>query len=195
MKSSFINWNKHISSKRELQKIIYLIMYTKTFLETCQRSQVERFTKIFNGFYRLIIVSQIAPLRFECTRYWHGTSIILASIRKWWKYSLKYPNGRRSRPKVFCEKVALEKFAKFTGKHLSQSLFFNKIAGRPATFLKKRLWSRCFPVNFGKFLRAPFFTEHIQWLLLKETAFKNVSGQLIVSFAFNHTEKDPFIYY
>ena len=27
---------------------------------------------------------------------------------------------------------------------------------RPATFLKKRLWHRCFPVNFAKFLRTPF---------------------------------------
>ena len=27
---------------------------------------------------------------------------------------------------------------------------------RPATLLKKRLWHKCFPVNFGKFLRIPF---------------------------------------
>ena len=27
---------------------------------------------------------------------------------------------------------------------------------RPATLLKKRLWQRCFPVNFAKFLTAPF---------------------------------------
>ena len=25
----------------------------------------------------------------------------------------------------------------------------------------------CFPVNFGKFLRAPFFIEHLWWLHLK----------------------------
>ena len=29
--------------------------------------------------------------------------------------------------------------------------------GRPATLLKKRLWHRCFPVNFAKFLRAPSY--------------------------------------
>ena len=35
--------------------------------------------------------------------------------------------------------------------------FFNKVAGlRPATLLKKRLWHRCFAVNFAKFLRTPF---------------------------------------
>ena len=27
---------------------------------------------------------------------------------------------------------------------------------RPAALLKKRLWQRCFPVNFAKFLRTPF---------------------------------------
>ena len=34
---------------------------------------------------------------------------------------------------------------------------FLKVAGlRPATLLKKRLWHKCFPVNFVKFLRIPF---------------------------------------
>ena len=36
-----------------------------------------------------------------------------------------------------------------------------------ATILKKRLWHRCFPVNFTKFLRTPFLTEHLGWLLLE----------------------------
>ena len=38
----------------------------------------------------------------------------------------------------------------------------------PATLLKKRLWRRCFPVNFAKFLRTPFLTEHLRSLLLKK---------------------------
>ena len=72
-----------------------------------------------------------------------------------------------SRPEVFCKKGVIENFAKFTGKHLCQSLFFNKVAGfRPATLLKERLRHRCFPVNFVKFLRTPFFIEHLCWLLL-----------------------------
>ena len=33
---------------------------------------------------------------------------------------------RRSRPEVCCKKVVLRNFAKLTGKHLCQSLFFNK---------------------------------------------------------------------
>ena len=55
----------------------------------------------------------------------------------------------------------LRNFTKFIafdiGKHLCQILFFNKVAGlEPATLFKKRLWHRCFPVNFVKFLRTPF---------------------------------------
>ena len=37
--------------------------------------------------------------------------------------------SRSSRPKVFCKKGVLRNFTKFTGKHLCQSLFFNKVAG------------------------------------------------------------------
>ena len=36
----------------------------------------------------------------------------------------------------------------------------------PAILLKKRLWHRCFPMNFAKFLRTPFITEHLWWLLV-----------------------------
>ena len=55
---------------------------------------------------------------------------------------------KSSRPEVFCKKVVLRNFAKFTGKNLCL---------RPATLLKKRLWQRCFPVKFAKFLRTHFF--------------------------------------
>ena len=49
-------------------------------------------------------------------------------------------NCRSSHPAVFCKKGALKNFVKFTGKHLCQSLSFNKVAGlRPATLFKKRL--------------------------------------------------------
>ena len=56
-------------------------------------------------------------------------------------------------------KGVLRNFSKFTGKHLCQSLFFNKGAGWPATLLKKRLWHRYFPVNL-KIFKSTFFIEH-----------------------------------
>ena len=41
---------------------------------------------------------------------------------------------------VLCKKSVLKIFVKFTGKHMCQSLLFNKVAVlRPATLLKKGL--------------------------------------------------------
>ena len=51
-------------------------------------------------------------------------------------------------------KIALGKllFAKSTGKHLCHSLFFNKTESlKPGTLLRKRLWLKCFHLNFAKF--------------------------------------------
>ena len=42
---------------------------------------------------------------------------------------------KQSHPKVFCKKGVLENFAKFTGKHLCQSLFFNKVSGLAQSML------------------------------------------------------------
>ena len=67
------------------------------------------------------------------------------------------------------EKGVLRNLAKFTGKDLRKSQFFNKVAGlRPETLLKKGLWHRCFPVNFLKFPRTPFL--------------QNTSGRLLLPF-------------
>ena len=76
-----------------------------------------------------------------------------------------------SRPDVFCKEGVFRNFAKFTGKHPCKSLFLNKVSAlKPATSLKKRLWHKCFPVNFAKFLRTPFLTEHLRRLLLEQVA-------------------------
>ena len=87
---------------------------------------------------------------------------------------------RSSRPEVFCEKGVLENFTKFIWKHLCQGLFSNKVADlSPATLLKMRLWHRCFPVNFVRFLRTPFFTENLWWLLLKNKQRKGFSSDYL----------------
>ena len=53
---------------------------------------------------------------------------------------------------------------------------------RPKALLKKRLWHRCFPVNFVKLLRTPFYIEHLWCLLLKMWVFyvRVFSGQISV---------------
>ena len=69
---------------------------------------------------------------------------------------------RGSHRRCSVRKNVLKNFAKFAGKHLCQSLFFNKVTRlRPATLLKKGLWHRCFPMNFCKISKNNFFTEHL----------------------------------
>ena len=92
----------------------------------------------------------------------------------YWYFSFR--KDRSSHRRCSIKKDVLKNFAKFTRKHLRQSLFFNKVAGlsyrsqsidlqnksiewflydRPIILSKKRLWHRCFLVNFAKFLRTP----------------------------------------
>ena len=62
-----------------------------------------------------------------------------------------------NRPEVFCEKGVPKNLAKLTGKHLCQSLFFNKVVGlRPVTLLKKTL-AQVFSCEFGEILKNTFF--------------------------------------
>ena len=69
-----------------------------------------------------------------------------------WTGQYFYPI-RSGRPEVFCKKGIL----------------------RPATLLKRtRLWRRCFPVSFAKFLRIHIFTEHLRWLLV---SYSKIGGQ------------------
>ena len=56
--------------------------------------------------------------------------------------------------KVFYKKDVFKNFAKFTCKHLCQSIFLNKVKGlRPATLLKKFC-------EFSKIFKNTYFTEH-----------------------------------
>ena len=77
---------------------------------------------------------------------------------------------------MFCEKGVLRNFAKFTGKHLCQSLFFNKVAGGACNFIKKETLAhnfikketlaQLFSCEFCEISNNIFLTEHLWWLLL-----------------------------
>ena len=79
------------------------------------------------------------------------------------KLYFRYRNNRSSHPRCSVKKGVLRNFTKFTGKHLCQSLFFNKVAVlSPATLLKKRLWHRCFPLNFLEVSKNTCSREQLQ---------------------------------
>ena len=62
---------------------------------------------------------------------------------------------RSSRPDVFRKKGILRNFAKFIGKHLRQSLFFNKAAG--LQLYQKQALAQVLHVNFAKISKSIFF--------------------------------------
>ena len=79
-------------------------------------------------------------------------------IKKYYKKYCIAPT-RSSRPEVFCKKGVLKNLTKFTRKHLSQSLFFNTVAGLSlfaATLLKKTL-AQLFSSEFWEISKNTFF--------------------------------------
>ena len=65
------------------------------------------------------------------------------------------------------KKVFLEISLNSQENSCARVFFFNKVAGlRPVTLLRKRLWQRCLPVNFARFLRTPFSQNTSGRLLL-----------------------------
>ena len=56
-------------------------------------------------------------------------------------------------------------FTKFTGKHLCQRLFFNKVAGL-CNFIKKESLTKVLSCESCEISKNTFFTEHLWWLLL-----------------------------
>ena len=104
---------------------------------------------------------QISTTILNYFRYWQIASDIenyYKSLKNYYK-SLPPLSCRNSRSEVLCVKKVFLK--------VLQNLRENTYAR--VSFLKKRLWYRCFPVNFASFLIAPIFIEQIRWLLSKLT--------------------------
>ena len=75
-----------------------------------------------------------------------------------WKY-LK--NDRSSHIRCSIKKVVLENYPKLTGKHLCQSLFFNKVAFAACNFIKKETLALLFSCKFHQILRTPFYNTSL----------------------------------
>ena len=86
---------------------------------------------------------------------------------------------RNSRPEVFCKKVvfflrrcSVKKVFLKDSQNSQESTCSGSLVSsfKPEEYFgterHKRPWYRCFPINFAKFLRTPFFIEHLRWLVL-----------------------------
>ena len=86
---------------------------------------------------------------------------------------------RSSHRKCSIKEGVVKNFAKFKRNTCARVSFLIKLQAwglRPATLLKVRLWHKCFPVNFDKFLRRSFLRENLQWLLLNVAKYLLSNG-------------------
>ena len=76
--------------------------------------------------------------------------------RHWIIVSAQDTDGiQKQLTEVFLQKGVLKNFAKFTGKHLCQCHFFNKV-------IKKETLAQVFPCEFYEISKNAFFTEHLR---------------------------------
>ena len=73
-------------------------------------------------------------------------------------------------PEVFYENGSLKDFAKFTGKHLHLSLFFDKTAVDNYSTEPQRL--KYFPINIKNFFKATCLWNTSRQLLLSRLIFR-----------------------
>ena len=104
-------------------------------------------------------------ISFFCWNEIGKKSSIKVDMRKMENCKTNHILDRSSCRRCSVRKDVLKNFAKFLGKHLCQDLFMSEL--KASNFIKKRrLWYKCFPVNFAKFWRTPFL--------------QNTSGQLLL---------------
>ena len=93
------------------------------------------------------------------------------------KYRSNYQRCRSSHRRCSIKKVVF-KISETSQENPCVEAFFNKVAGLdPASFLKKKLQHKCFPVKFAKLLRTPILKNICKRLLLevfyKKAVLKN----------------------
>ena len=112
------------------------------------------------------------------------SGIYSESTKIYGRLSIWYKNRRVSR-RCSIKKVFLEISQNSQENTCTRVSFFNKVAGlRPVTLLKERVWHRCFPVNFAKFVEhlflqntsgSCFWQKHVKmiapWVNMSENFF------------------------
>ena len=105
-------------------------------------------------------------------------------MKQYWWLHVNLKTIRSSHQRCFVRKDALRNFAKFTGNHLWQGLFFNKVVGVHAcNFIKKEALAQVFSCEFCKtseniFLqnssgRLPL-NDFVCWKLWKSSTWQNL---------------------
>ena len=130
--SFLVTENKYLKILRKLVLVNYIFFFDFVKISLHQNTKItplEVFVDLLNLNSKLISV----PLTSKI-----NTGILLPQAI-----------SRRSHRTCSIKKWVLRNFAKFTGKHLCQSIAFNKVAGlRAATLLKKETLAQVRPCEF-----------------------------------------------
>ena len=114
------------------------------------------------------IVSVIKQTKYRCDSLKDKNTQKLLCKSKWnegkW-VSLRLSKARSSHRRCSVRKGILKNFAKFTGKHLCQSLFFNKVT-----------LARAFSCEFCEISENTFSTEHLWKTVFQRKRIFNSSG-------------------
>ena len=87
-------------------------------------------------------------------------------IQTWSNSSLFY-RDRSIHQRCSRKKGVLKNFTKFTGKHVCQSLLFNKVAGENSNFIKKETLTQVLSCEFFEIFKNTCFTGHL-WTTASE---------------------------
>ena len=134
---------KHLR-KQVLVNYIFFFDFVKTSLhQSTKITPLEVFVDLLNLNSKLISVSLTSKT---------STGILLPQAI-----------SRRTHRTCSIKTWVLRNFAKFIGKHLCQSIAFNKGTGlRAATLLKTETLAQARPCEFCEIYKNTFFTEHLQ---------------------------------
>ena len=149
-----------------------LVLSIKHCVKSVQIRNFSRsaFFRVRTEYWEILCISPYLRIQSECGKMrtiknfvldtFHAVNMIVSS-----EAYQKQP------PEVFSKKRCFKKFCEIHRKTPVPESFFNKLPAPPATLLKKKPWHQCLPVNFAKFLRRPFLTEHLQWLFLRKVSW------------------------
>ena len=140
---------------------------------------------LFNNLWcYLVIVVLMEKLAFS-NKQFQGFIISISSYKNCkLKVKLQWVGARKRKKRAFFVPFILSERNFFNICVLSQCILYwiliQKFRSQACNFIKKDFLAQVFSCEFAKFLRTPFFIEHLRWLLLKRL-YKTVDPTLAAS--------------
>ena len=109
-------------------------------------------------------------------------------IEKWkrinWIFVKATSSYKSSHRRCSIRKGSLRNFGKFTGKHLYQDLFLNKVTGLSGNFIKEETQTKVFSCGFCEISENNLFTEHL-WATVSAHSLQLYWNELLNNYLSN----------